>query len=895
MNRLIDRLKYLLLPTYRRAQEADMQEELESLAALAAENRGELGNLTSVAEMTRESVWTWNWIENLQRDLQYALRTMRQNPGFTATAVLSLALGIGANTAIFSLIDALLLRSLPAVRDPEQLLLVQMRSAKDKSGGPPNESFSNAIINGLASQKDIFAGVGGFSAGSFDAGPKGSIHRVRGAWVTGEFFSTLGIRPALGRLLGPEDDREGAPLAAVISFDYWQRQFAADPGVTSRTIRLNGLPVSIVGVTPRGFHGANVGSITDISMATGVLPQMDPAMASLLKPGNFWLRVLARPQSGVTPAQARARLNDVVWPQIADSVISPTWGGSQRAAMKDSRFEFTAGGTGYSYLRKIFTKPLLVLMSVAGLVLLIACANVASLLLARATARQREISVRLAIGAGRGRIIRQLLTETTLLSFIGASFGVFLAWVSAQFLVSILAVGSASAVLNFDLTPNWHVLGFAIAVALANGILFGLAPALQTTSLVGLRSTVVLRDDASARVTGSSRQLVLSSLVVAQVSLSLLLLVGAGLFARTFQNLLQIDPGFQREGVLLVEIDGQKEGYKREALHPFYVDLLERVRRVPGVASAALASHTPLSGGTWSEAAVPKGQTLPERDNAIFIGAGPGYFSTLQTPVLQGREFDVQDRAVATPNVAIINQSYAELHFKKGDNPVGQYLTSGLTNPPSDLRIIGVVKDATTRDLRTGPKPVVYVSYFQRTPRVDNLLIRTSGGSMSQIAAAIAKELQGSFPTTPVEVRGLDEQVEQTIVQERLLANLAAGFGVLGLVLACVGLYGLLGYTVVRRTKEIGIRMALGAGRNGVLRMVAGRAARLVILGVAAGLPLAWLVSRWVQSMLFGLRPMDPGVIAGAVLLLAAAAILAAFVPAHRASRVDPMTALRHD
>jgi putative ABC transport system permease protein len=893
MNRLIDRLKYLLLPSYRRAQEAEMQEELESLAAIAG-GRRELGNITTVAERTRESVWTWTWIENLQRDLQYAFRTMRQNPGFTATAVLSLALGIGANTAIFSLIDALLLRSLPTVPNPEQLLLVQLRSAKDKTGAP-GESFSNAITNGLAAQKEIFAGVGGFSAGTFDAGPKGSIHRVRGAWVTGEFYSTLGIQPVLGRLLGPEDDKEGAPLAAVISFDYWQRQFAGDPSVTSRTVPINGLPVSIVGVTPRGFQGANVGSITDISMATGALPQLDPAMASLLKPGNFWLRVLARPRAGVTPAQARERLNDVVWPQIAESVISPSWPASERANIRSSRFEFSPGGTGYSYLRKIFTKPLMVLMGVAGLVLLIACANVASLSLARATARQREISVRLAIGAGRGRIVRQLLTETTLLSLIGASVGVFLAWLSAQFLVSILAVGAAQAVLNFDLTPNWHVLGFATAVALANGVLFGLAPALQTTSLAGLRSPVSLRDESSARVAGSSRQIALSALVVAQVSLSLLLLVGAGLFAKTFQNLLETDPGFQREGVLLVEIDGQREGFKRDTLHTFNVDLLERVRRVPGVASAALATHTPLSGSTWSEAAVPKGQTLPERDNATFIGAGPAFFATLQTPLLAGREFTEQDRGMTTPTVAIVNQSYVNRHFPKGENPVGQYLTSGITKPPSDLRIIGVVKDVITRDLRTGPKPVVYVSYFQRAPRVDNIVIRTSGGSISQVAAAVAKELQGSFPTTPVEVRGLNEQVEQTIVQERLMAHLATGFGVLGLVLACVGLYGLLGYTVVRRTKEIGIRMALGAGRSGVLRMVAGRAARLVILGVAAGLPLAWLVSRWVQSMLFGLRPMDPGVIAGAVLLLAVAALLAAFLPAHRASRVDPITALRHD
>jgi predicted permease len=367
--------------------------------------------------------------------------------------------------------------------------------------------------------------------------------------------------------------------------------------------------------------------------------------------------------------------------------------------------------------------------------------------------------------------------------------------------------------------------------------------------------------------------------------------VGAGLFARTLQNLLGVDPGFRREGVLLVELDGEREGYRDASLMAFYKRLLDGVRQVPGVVSASIASHTPLNGSSWSEAVVPKGQPLPERDNATFIAAGPGFFPTMRTPLISGRDFD--DRDQGSPNVAIVNQAFVARHFPN-QNPVGQYLAATVTRPPSDLQIIGVVKDVTTRNLRQPPRPTVYVSYFQRAPRTDSLVIRAAG-SLSQAASAIRKQLQPSFPNTSLEVLGLTDQVERTLVQERLLANLAGGFGVLGLTLACVGLYGLLGYSVVRRTKEIGIRMALGAQRRGVLWMIARRALRLVAVGVALGLPVAWLASRWLRSMLFGLTPTDPGVIAGAVVLLTMAAMLSAYVPARRATRVDPTTALRHE
>jgi putative ABC transport system permease protein len=873
------RLKYLL-PSYRRAQERDMSEELQSLAAIA--EASELGNLTRAAEEAR-TVWGWTWVDQLYGDVQYAFRTMRHNIGFTTTAVLSLALGIGANTAIFSLIDALMLRWLP-VRNPQELVQVKLRSGRRAE--TPNESFSNAIAAALADQKNIFSNAGGFSGAAFDVGPPGSISRVPGAWVTGGYYETLGLNPALGRLLEPADDRPGAPLVAVISHGYWERQFASNPDVIGRSIAVNSHPVIIVGVSPRGFQGANVGAVADITMATAALPSLEPAFASLLSPGNFWLRVLARPQAGVTIGQAQARLA-AAWPQIAERVISKDWPAPQRKEMAESVFLLAPGGTGYTYLRERFERPLTILMAVTALVLLIACANVASLLLARATARQREISVRLAIGAGRGRIVRQLLTESTLLSVLGAALGICLAWLTSRSLVDTLSGAGfyGGAPIVFDLTPNWHILGFASGVAIANGILFGLAPALQTTAIGGSR---VITDGTRAT---RSRHRFLSSLVTAQVALAMLLLVGAGLFGRTLQNLLNVDPGFRREGVLVVNLDGQREGYRGARLSEFYRALLQRVRQLPGVVSASISSHTPLSGSTWSEAALPKGQPLPQRDNAIFIAAGPGFFATMQTPLISGRDFDERDQG--TPNVAVVNQAFAARYFPN-QNPVGQYLSATVTTPPSDLQVVGVVKDVATRSLRLPPYPTVYVSYFQRASRNDALVIRATG-SLSQVASAIRNQLQPSFPTTVVEVQALTDQVERTLVQERLMTSLTGGFGVLGLALACVGLYGLLGYSVVRRTREIGIRMALGAQERGVRWLIIGRALRLLIAGATLGTPAAWVVSRWLQSMLFGLTPTDPGIIAGAVALLVMAGMLAAYFPARRATRVDPMTALRSE
>jgi len=464
-----------------------------------------------------------------------------------------------------------------------------------------------------------------------------------------------------------------------------------------------------------------------------------------------------------------------------------------------------------------------------------------------------------------------------LLSLIGAIFGIGLAWVSSRFLVAILSSGSMQVI--FDLTPNWHVIGFTSTVAIATGILFGLAPALQATAA---GPSPVLKENAGM---SSSRSRLLSSLVSTQVALSLLLVIGAGLFVRTLQNLKTLDPGFKREGVLLVNLEGHRIGVPK--------DLLDALQSVPGVISASVSTHTPLNGSTWSEPAVPKGQVIPEKDNAYFIGAGPGFFETLRTPLLSGREFTERDSA-NDPAVAVINEAYARLYFPN-QNPVGQQLSAFVRGEREDLEIVGLVSNSKLAGLRAAPPPTVYVSYFQLTGNFPTTLAIRASGSLPQVAAAIEKELQlqPKLPDAPVEVRALSEQVNAAMVQERMMATLASGFGALALMLACLGLYGLLDYTVARRTKEMGIRMALGARPGRLIRMVVRGAVQLVVLGIALGLPAAWAASQWVKSMLFGLTPADPATIAGSALLLAIAALLAAYVPARRAANVDPMVALR--
>jgi len=832
----------------------------------------ELGGVEQVKERVRTGRHG-AWLDEAGRDLRYAARILRRNPGFSVVVVLTLALGIGTNTAIFSLIDALMLRSLP-VPNPQELVQLKMRTPDAK--GPADESFSYAIVRALSDEKTIFANLAGFSGYRFTAGAGDGITRIPGALVTGDYYQMLGLTPSAGRLLTRQDDERGAPLAAVISDGYWERQFTRSPSAVGQVLLLNGAPATIVGVSPPGFVGANVGAIADVTVPLAAFASVNPMIAEVIGPGNFWLRVLARPAPGVPVTRAEAGLA-AVWSRIGDSVIASHWPAARRKSFAAARFELAPGGTGWTFMREMYRRPLTVLMAVVALVLLIACANVASLMLARASARQREMAVRLAIGAGRGRIVRQLLIESTMLSAIGGALGILLAWASSRLLVDAVSAGSFPVAV--DLTPNLNILGFTAAIALATGILFGLAPAFQTS---GIAPSPALRDD--VRASGRQSRW-LSSLMGAQVALSLLLLVGAGLFVRTLRNLQHVDPGFTREGVLLIDLEERRTAVPQ--------DVIDAVHTIPGVVSASLSTHTPLSGSTWSDIAVPKGQPLPQRDTAYFVAAGPRFFETMQTPVLGGREFTDRDDRTAPP-VALVNEAFARRYFP-GASPIGQYLSAEVRNERRDLAVVGLVKDTNAAGLRRAAPATVYVSYRQLTSNFSTTIEVRAAGPLAGTAEAIRRAVQAKLPDTAISVRPLSAQVDAAMAQERVMATLASAFGMLALILACIGLYGLEAYTVARRTKEIGIRIALGAPRARVIAIVLASAARLVSAGILVGVPAAWAASRAVRSMLFGLQPADPVTILGAIAVLTAAALMAAYVPARRASLVDPMVALRHD
>jgi putative ABC transport system permease protein len=871
--------------------ERELRADLELEAAEQQENglsaeearyaaRRALGNAALVKEEVRE-MWGWVFLDRLKQDMTYALRGMRRSPGFTATAVLSLALGIGANTAIFSLINAVLLRWLP-VHDPQELVQLTMRG----SGAEPVQNFAYPVVRALADHREIFSNLCGFSGARFGVGRGDSLESTSGAWVTGAYYATLGLQPVAGRLLTEADDRPGAVPTGVITDSYWQRKLGRNPLAIGRQILVDGKPVTIVGVSPGGFTGANVGETADITLPLGVLPQLQTDREFQLDAGSWWLRVLARPQPGISRAQVKARLA-VIWRPMGESAIPASMPASRRR-VQQSTLDVTSGGTGYSDLRRQFRQPLLVLMAVVGLLLMIACANVANLLLARAAARQKEIAVRLAIGASRARIVRQLLTESLLLSLLSAALGVLLAWAGSRMLVDLLSSGRLRAIV-LDVAPDWRVLGFTAAAASATGILFGLAPAFRGTAISPVGA---LREKISI-----SRSRLAPLLVTTQVSLTLLLLIGAGLFVSTLRNLHRVDAGFQRNGVLLVNADGWRASYRGARAAAFYEILLQQIEQLPGVRSASYSLITPLGGGSISQQIAVNGQ--PGGQEILFNSVSRRYFETMATAVVLGREFTRRDDAGAPP-VAIVNEAFARRYLSRRylpkEDPLGQHLTVGSLRK-QEFDIVGVVRDSIYESLREAAPPTVYVPLIQRVGIGGFGVVFEvhASGSLAQVAAALRSTLQPALPGVPVEVRTLTGQVDRALVQERLMATLAASFGILGLVLAVVGLYGLLAYTVARRTNEIGIRLALGAMRQEVLWMVIRHALGLLGIGVAIGIPAAWAASRFVSSMLFGLTATDPLTIGAAAAVLIAAGLLAGFLPAWRASQVDPMVALRYE
>lgn len=829
------------------------------------------GNVALVQEDAR-SAWSWAWVDQMRQDLRYAIRTLRKSPGFAAVAVMTLSLGIGANTAIFSLIDALLLRSLP-VPNPAQLLQVSMTPDGARQS-TLSDSLSYPVVQALAEQRDVFEGVAGFSTFTFDAGPPESVRRTPGAFVSGAFYETMGLRPVAGRLLTRKDDEPNAPLVAVITDGYWERGFARNPGVIGQHLFVNGRPATIVGISPPGFTGAHVGWPADITLPVSAVAQVRPELSSLLGPGNIWLRVLARPRAGLSLAQVEAAVT-LRWPQLSSVAIAPDFTTDRRESIANGRFAFRPGATGWTNLRELFQRPLSVLMTLVGLVMLIACANVAGLLLARATGRQREIAIRLAIGAGRGRLVRQLLTESALLSLSSAVLGIYLAQFLSRYLVDLLSTGPLQVTL--DSSTTWQILTFTLALAAVTTLLFGLAPAWQATA----RRPV---DALKAVSANAFRGRLLPTVVTAQVALCLVLLVGAGLFIRTLQNLRTLDTGFEHEGVLLIDLTGQRP-------RSFYKEALDIVSRLPGVVSVSVSTNTPLSGAGWSEKVTIDGQVQSREPS--FLAVSPQYFDTLQTTILRGRDFSATDEGPLA-RVAIVNETFARRYFPNQD-PLGKHFSATMNRAPVDLEIVGLASDVIGNDLRAAPPATVYVPHFQvqvMSQNFSTLQVRATG-SAAPLADAIRRELQPRMLGSPVEIRSLSAQVDAASVSERLVTSLTSGLGVLALTLAAVGLYGLLAYSVSARTREIGVRVALGANPRSVITLVLSEGIRLVLGGVVIGVAGAAALSRFIEGMLFGLTPLDPVTFIGVSGLLAVVALAASSIPARRATRLDPLVSLR--
>ncbi|MGC1483956.1 MAG: ABC transporter permease [Candidatus Acidiferrum sp.] len=852
--------------------------------------RREFGGVEQIKESYRDQRGL-PFFETLAQDLRYALRMLVKSPGFTAVTILTLALGIGANTGLFSLVNSVLLGNLP-VTNPQELVVVKY---VDQQSQEVNEDFSYPMYQAMRDRDTVFNGVFTRSGLDFNASYGGRSERAVGELISGNYFETLGVRPFLGRLIGPEDDRTpGSQPVAVLSYGYWQRRFGSDPEIVGKEIILNNNPIRIIGIAPPGFYGTEMARNPDIRVPMMMASIFRPVPANRLQnPRHRWITVMARRRPEVSVAQAQASL-DVIYHQVLAAELKE-FGAHDSEHEKEralaSRIRLAPGNQGFAHLRTEMERPLLLMFGVTGIVLLVACANLANLLLARNAKRKQEISVRLAIGAGRGRLIRQWLTESLLLSVLGGCAGIVVAYWAKTALLGFLPADYSA---NIHAPMDLRVLGFALLASLVTGLLFGLAPALQL-SQTGV--SIALRNDSPSIASGERFFSLRSALIFLQVALSLPLLIGAGLFLHSLRNLRGVDTGFVKGNVFLATLNPSMNGYPQERIKSLYDDLLARVRTLPGVRAASLTTSSVIS-GSWDQEGVKVEGYQPGPDenmspNAAIIS--PGYFATMGIPFAEGRDFTEQDTA-ARPKVVIINETMAHYFFGNKD-PLGKKIgTSDDPKAPPDMEIIGVVKDAKYVHLSEAPRRHFYTALAQEPRLFDmTLQVRTSGDpeKIGGLVREQVHDLDANLPlyaTTTLEI-----QIANSLTQERLLTWLSSLFGLLATMLASLGLSGVVAFSVARRTREIGIRMALGAQPGDILRGVVSRMAVLVAVGMIVGLGAAYGLSRLLGSMLFEVRPADPLAFVGACFLLCAVAALAAYLPAQRATQVDPVVALRYE
>ncbi len=851
----------------------------------------EFGGVAQVREEVQDT-WVWRWLRDLLHDLRYSSRVLAASPGFTATAALSLALGIGANTAIFSFMDSILLRSLP-VTDPQSLVRLAWRTRQDEVHGMNrhDDSYLDAkagFIGGffaypafeLFRRSDkVFSSVFGYQgAGDLNLSIAGQAEVAKTEYVTGDYFRGLGIAPASGRLIAPDDDLAGAPPVAVISFALSEKRFGGPSNATKKQVLLNNLPFTVIGVAPPEFFGVDPAVAPDayVPMRTqGLWEPNDRTWATgrrFIDPDFDWVDIMARLRPGVTPAQAQA----ILAPQFAEFERTVT-----KARSRDDLASLIVqdGARGLDGLRRTYSKPLYVLLALVGLILVIACANIANLLLARAASRRREIAVRLSMGAGRPRLVRQLLTESVLLAAIGGGLGVG---------VAVWGIHGLALLLGLHADLNWRVLAAAAALSIVTGILFGLAPALQATRVDLAPALKQSRTGGRRTRSGLSRVL-----VVSQIAFTLLILVAAGLFARTLSNLQSIDLGFNRENVLTFALNPSQAGYRAPAIAAFYENLRTQFGAIPGVRSASLSQMALIGQG---RAMTMVGLPGEKPKGSLILNVGADFFSTMQIPILLGREIDARDRATA-PMTAVVNRPFAEQWFGE-QNPVGRHIAVS-DCPKCDVEVVGVSGGVRYGRLKEKSQPAVFFPFAQWPVEDMTFELRTAGNPLGY-AQAVREIVHRADARIPVaDVLTQRALVDGVINREIAFARLCSAFALLALAIASVGLYGTISFNVARRTGEIGIRMALGARRLDIARMVLRETILLVAAGLALGIVVSSAAARFAASLisdlLYGLRPDD---VTSMILATAALIVVAAFaglLPARRASRIDPMTAIRYE
>jgi predicted permease len=848
-----------------------------------------LGNPTLV----REEIYRMNtlgFLETIWQDLRYGARLLRLNPAFATVALLSLSLGVGANTAIFQLIDAVRLRPLP-VAAPGSLVEVRMTDRRGVSGSFTGRRpmLTNALWERIRDTQQVFDGMFAWANATFDLSAEGEVRFTEGLYVSGGFFDTLGVKPAAGRLLRPDDDRRGCDApAAVLSHAFWRREFGGDPAIAGRTIRLDGRQFPIAGVAPAGFFGVDAGRTFNVALPLCAEPLVVGSSSALNRTNGWFLAAIGRLKPGVTVDQATAHLQ-AISPETFRETIPTMYDEGGIKIYTAKKLAAYGASAGVSSLRRVYETPLWVLLGTTGLVLLIACANLANLMLARATAREREIAVRLAIGASRARIVRQLMSESLLLALAGAACGAMLARWMGGFLVSFLNTSSDSVFVALE--PDWRVFGFTGALALLTCVLFGLAPALRATHAA---PAAAMKTGTRSVTDGRDRFGLRRALVVVQVALSLVLMVGALLFVRSLVNLREAELGFRPGGLLVASLDLRRAQVSEDRLLDFFQEITDRVEAASGVGGAAQVAIVPVSGAGWNDSILVDGkvqQTYPD-----FNRVSPGYFSMMGTATIAGRDFLRSDSTGAAP-VAIVNESFAKRFFP-GANPVGR--TFQVQAPPGAPRphyqIVGVVADTKYRDLRSPAGPIGYFPAAQEThPEPFLQVVLRAEGSPAAAHANVAAAIASVNRSIGVQIQAMDTQITQVLLPERLMATLSGFFGALAALIATIGLYGVMSYMVTRRKTEIGIRMALGADSLTVIRMILRESAVLVAIGLAAGAGLAIYGAHQASTLLFGLQPGDPVTLVLAIAGLATVAALASYLPAYRAAHVDPTVALRQE